>query len=452
MRLLILRQSVTADCDTIYSMRKSIWFILAAVLVLAACGSQEPDLAQDTRSSAVEAPSAVATIPIPEPTPANTSTPVPTPTNLPAPSPPPAIFMPPQLPAAAFLPIPTKTPTPQTATTASAPTPAAGPEKPALSEDRTIYAPDRSTSPPASPTPAIDANTLAPTPETLAAAESRRILRSTLAQTWESATPDIDLDDVIELFETGYILVTGKTPEQAGWTPLVLSEGKYIDFVTVRHPGDDGFIQATSYCCETTIDGLQTVVNGDTSPGTVLTSLAHEAGHALQRINNPAQNPHSRDSNVGAIREAQAYAFEAALIRALGDQANVNVSNLPISRETDAYVDRWRTRWTDKKDDLAFEHERGFLILWLAALADSSVGGAAEQIASQNRIVDSATLFDLHRSLVAVEPRDAASYIDSLFENLNDSLNIISGTISIRATQFPSPGSVEDSHAPYVVP
>jgi len=133
---------VTADCDTIYSMRKSIWFILAAVLVLAACGSQEPDLAQDTRSSAVEAPSAVATIPIPEPTPANTSTPVPTPTNVPAPPPPPAIFMPPQLPAAAFLPIPTKPPTPQPATTASAPTPAAGPEKPTLSEDRTIYAPE----------------------------------------------------------------------------------------------------------------------------------------------------------------------------------------------------------------------------------------------------------------------------------------------------------------------
>jgi hypothetical protein len=58
MRRSILRQSVTADCDTIYSIRKSIWFILAVVLVLAAWGSQEPDLTQDTRSSAVETPSA----------------------------------------------------------------------------------------------------------------------------------------------------------------------------------------------------------------------------------------------------------------------------------------------------------------------------------------------------------------------------------------------------------
>ncbi|MDP6454022.1 MAG: hypothetical protein QF898_11985 [SAR202 cluster bacterium] len=417
-------------------MRNSIWLILAAVMVLAACGSQESEDESTPTASAFETPPTVEVFPTPLPALApiaKSSVQPPIAVN----SPEPPIALPP--------------------TAVPEPTIAADPRGPSLEDERTIYAPDSSTFIQKSPTSVTNDTTLTPpppvpTPETIEPLESRRILLSTLGHTWESAGPDITLDDIIDAFETGYILVTGQTPEQAGWTPLVLSAGEYIEFVTIRHPGEEGFLQATSYCCEMTTDGLQTVVNGGVSPGTVLTSLAHEAGHALQRINNPSQNRHSRDSNVGAIREAQAYAFEAALIRALGAHGNVNVSHLLIEPQTDEYVDRWRARWTDKKDDLRFEHERGFLILWLAALADGTPGGAADQIASPLRVVDPKTLFDLHQKLVALEPGEADSYIDTLMEDLSDSLNVIAGTISIRATQFPSPGSVEDSHAPYVVP
>ncbi len=396
-------------------------------MVLMACGSQESEDQSTPAVSALETPPAVQ--PLPTPLPALT----------------PVVVN------------PVETPTATAPTVVPEPTAVADPRGPSLEDDRTIYAPDSSTFIQTVPTSVTNDTTLTPpppipTPETFEPVESRRILLSTLGQTRESGGTDITLDDIIEAFETGYILITGETPEQAGWTPLVLDQEKYIEFVTIRHPDDEGFLQATSYCCEVTSDGLQTVVNGGASPGTVLTSLAHEAGHALQRIANPSQNRHSRHSNVGAIREAQAYAFEAALIRALGVHGNVNVSHLPIEPKTDEYIDRWRARWTDKKDDLRFEHERGLLILWLAALADTTPGGAADQIASPLRVVDPKTLFDLHQTLVALKPGDANNYTETLMEDLSDSLNVIAGTISIRATQFPSPGSVEDSHAPYVVP
>ena len=422
-------------------MRNSIWFMLAAALVLAACGSDEPE---DVPTPA----------PIILPTPATIEAP---------PSLPPALIPVPRSPLQPFVatpPSPDLTLIRQTAADSPEPTPTAEPNETSLAnsqdEVRTLYAPDPSTPVPAPPTPVIVEHTLAPSPpapmpEILAPTESRRILLSTLGQSWESAQ-DITLVDILAVFETGYILVTGKTPEQDGWSPLILSDGEYIEFVTTRHPDDPGFQRATSYCCEETDEGLQTVSNADSSPGTVLTGLAHEAGHALQRIRNPSQNRHPRDSNVGAIREAEAYAFEAALMRALGVHSNLNVSTLLIGPETDEYIDRWRTRWTDKENDLRFEHERGFLILWLVALADISAGGAAEQIASQSRMLESETLFRLHRTLVALQPRDVEGYVDSLMADLSDSLNVIIGTISIRASQMGSHGSVEDSHASYVVP
>ena len=407
-------------------------------MVLAACGLDEPE---------------------DDPTPAPTILPTPVtieivPTALPALVPVPRS---PLQPSVAIGSAPVETPNPQPATDSSEPTAAADPDDTSSVEVRTLYAPDLATPVPATPTPTsgVQSETPtppAPTPAILEPTETRRILLSTLGQSWESAGQDIALPDILALFETGYILVAGQTPEQDGWSPLVLSDGEYIEFVTTRHPDDAGFRQATSYCCEMTGDGLQTVVNGDTSPGTVLTSLAHEAGHAIQRINNPSQNRHSRDSNVGAIREAQAYAFEAALMRALGVHSNLDVSTLLVGPETDEYVNQWRARWMDKGDDPRFEHERGFLILWLAALADTSPGGAAEQIASQRRMLDAETLFALHRTLMALQPRDVDSYIDTLMENLSDSLNVITGTISIRASQLGGYGSIEDSHAPYVVP
>lgn len=421
---------------TIYWMRNSIWFILAAVAVLAACGSQDAENEPIPTPPVVVARATVEVLPSP----------------VPAPAPSPRTSLQPPIAGNAG---PVETPTSQPIETSEA-TPTAASDRPSLDEDRTIYAPDSSTIIPSPPTPVV-ASTLTPapvipTPEILTPLESRSLLLSTLGRSWESIFQDVTLDDIIDLFETGYVLVTGQTPEQSGWSPLVLSDGEYIEFVTTRHPGDEGFQQATSYCCEAIDDGLKAVVNGDASPGTVLTSLAHEAGHALQRINNPSLNRYSRDTDVGAVREAQAYAFEAALIRALGVHGNVNVSRLEIDPETDEYIDRWRARWEDKGDNPQFEHERGLLILWLAALADTSVGGAADKIASEQRMLDWETLFSLHTSLMALEPREVSDYIDSLIGNLSDSLNVITGTISIRTTQFSSPGSVKDSHAPYVVP
>lgn len=409
--------------------------------MLAACGSDEPE--DD-----------------PTPAPTNLQTPA---TIEATPTPPPAPILIPKSPFQPTVAVPmspVSTPTQQPATALPDPTPTAEPDETSLDELRTLYAPDTATPIPATlitatTTSVIQPRSLAPptpTPVTLDPTESRRILLSVLGQSWESAGQDIAARDIVALFETGYILVTGQTTEQDGWSPLILPDGEYIEFVTIRHPNDSGFLKAISYCCELTADGLQTIVNGGTSPGTVLTSLAHEAGHALQQINNPSQIRHPRDSNIGAVREAQAYAFEAAIMRALGVHSDTDVSTLRVEPETAEYIDRWRTRWMDKRDDLRFEHERGFLILWLVALADDSAGGAAEQIASERHMLDAETLFGLHRTLVALRPREVDSYVDSLMENLSDSLNVITETISIRATEFGGYGSVEDSHASYVVP
>ena len=65
-----------------------------------------------------------------------------------------------------------------------------------------------------------------------------------------------------------------------------------------------------------------------------LAATAHEAGHALQGILNPAQNKGASAPSAGlirAMREAQAYAFDVALIRKIGDYGEVEYPDLVLN-------------------------------------------------------------------------------------------------------------------------
>ena len=201
------------------------------------------------------------------------------------------------------------------------------------------------------------------------------------------------VDDIIEVFETGYYLLTGSTAQEEGWTwiPRIMTLKEYLAFVDERHDGDPVLRLAAAFCCERTAEGLELLIKGSAAPAGVISSLAHEAGHARQRILNPVQSKSGRNTNLAAIREAQAYAFQAGLLRVLGEYAGVNATQFPVTYTFGPVINAWSEDAANFMDDLSQEHERARVLLWLAALHDTLLDDMKKELSS-NQILSPGSL------------------------------------------------------------
>ena len=90
------------------------------------------------------------------------------------------------------------------------------------------------------------------------------------------------VDEVLEVFDMGYYLVTGKSTIEDGWEPLILPPEEYEGAVD-RCCGDDFELKrALGFCCIDSPDGtrVQLIIRGNEPLLAVLMTVAHEAGHA----------------------------------------------------------------------------------------------------------------------------------------------------------------------------
>ena len=245
-------------------------------------------------------------------------------------------------------------------------------------------------------------------------------------------------DLVIEIFENGYYLLTGRTVQQDGWETRYFSREDYYALADERE--DPGLKRTLGWCCIRTEDGLALIMRADRPLDSATATTAHEAGHALQRLINPAHSKAKRDSLIGAIREAQAYTFEVALARKIGEYTRVETARWPSGYDWAPYLDQWRQAMTESVDDLTQEHDRGRLIMWQAVLNDPEFAHLREEL-DRNGHVSADSMMDMYRKFVNLTPSEVDPYVESItVESLSDDLNFIFGTVYKRtgfSIEFP---------------
>ena len=157
----------------------------------------------------------------------------------------------------------------------------------------------------------------------------------------------------------------------------------------------------------------------------VISTLAHEAGHARQIVLNPSQLTNDN----GALKEAEAFAFEAALIRKLGLYTRLNTSNFPdILR---SFVDDSVTSFQSSIDDLEAKHARGRLLVWLAVLGNPEFTALKNELLDDN-VLSPESLLILHDHFVNLRPAEIDEYVESLLSMFPENRNRITAAIDKR--------------------
>ena len=246
---------------------------------------------------------------------------------------------------------------------------------------------------------------------------------------------EIDGSDlVIEIFENGYHLLTGRTVQQDGWEARYFSVEDYNALAEGR--GDPSLKRTLGWCCIHTDDGLALVMRADRPLDSATATTAHEAGHALQRLLNPVQSKGTRDSLIGAMREAEAYSFEVALARRIGEYTGVETARLSTGYRWRAYLDQWRENFKDSMEDLTMEHDRGRLIMWQAVLHDPELSDLREEL-ERDGYLSADSVYRMFLRFTRLTPSEVEPYIESITpEILGDDLNYIIGTVNKRTGYF----------------
>ena len=235
---------------------------------------------------------------------------------------------------------------------------------------------------------------------------------------------------ITDVFENGYYLLTGRTPQQDGWQTRYL---KIEDYNALADElGDPALKRFAGWCCLRVEGGLELIMRGDLIVDEATSTTAHEAGHALQRLLNPVQSKTARESLIGAFREAEAYTFQVALIRKVGEYTGIETARWPSGYSYDAYLNSLREAFRDSVADLTEEHDRGRLIMWQAVLNDPELAHLKAEL-SQNGHVSADSLMDMFHKFVRLTPREIEPYIESITsKSLSNDLNRIIGTVNKR--------------------
>ena len=246
-------------------------------------------------------------------------------------------------------------------------------------------------------------------------------------------------DLVIEIFENGYYLLTGRTVQQDGWEARYFSVEDYNMLADER--GNPRLKRTLGWCCIRIDDGLALIMRADRPLDSATAITAHEAGHALQRLINPAQQPKGiQYSLIGALHEAQAFTLEVALTRKIGEYTHVETARFPSGYRWSEYLDRWRQGLRESIDDLTQEHDRGRLIMWQAVLNDPELAHLREELFRDGH-VSADSMLDMYHRFVRLTPSEVGAYVESItVDPLSDDLNRIFGTVNKRinfSIEFP---------------
>jgi hypothetical protein len=269
-----------------------------------------------------------------------------------------------------------------------------------------------------------------------------------------TATATVELsftEQAVQVFETGYFLVTGSSTAEDRWIPRVFSKEDYERFIDENAGGDPELKAALAFCCEETPDGLELIIKGSEASPTVIASLAHEAGHARHRVINPNQSGFSRDTAVGAVGEAMAYALEAAIVRKLGEYTGVNATLIPVESTASSVIRDWTAYVQENISDVALEHTRGHALLWLSVLRDPALADLKTELDDRHTLSPE-SLFLLHEHFVGMNPDEIEEYTSGLFTEFQNDRKSIEVTLLSRLATVPLEGFVRHSFEVFLMP
>ena len=242
---------------------------------------------------------------------------------------------------------------------------------------------------------------------------------------------------IIEIFENGYYLLTGgRTVQQDGWETHYYSVEDFNALADEREDPELRRVRTRGWCCIRTEDGLALIMRANSAFNESIAVTAHEAGHALQRLINPVQSKSPRHSLIGALREAEAYTFEVALVRKIGEYVDVETARWPSGNYNwGEYLAQWRQVLEESVEDPTREHARGLLLMWQAVLHDPDLAHLRAEL-RRNGHVSADSLMDMYHRFVSLTPSEVDPYIESItVESLSDDLNFILSTV-LKRTGF----------------
>ena len=243
----------------------------------------------------------------------------------------------------------------------------------------------------------------------------------------------IGSDLALEIFESGYYLLTDRTVQQDGWVVNFLSLEDYEELAYAL--GDPELLDYRGWCCTRADDGLGFYIRADITVDTALAVMANEAGRALQKMLNPVQDKAANDSLIGALREAQAYTFEVALARKLAEYLEVEIAGWPYDYHYGEYLNNWRDSMEDSVGDIAQERARGRLLMWQAVLHDPELKHLKSELRWDGR-VSADSLMDMYNRFVSLTPGEVEAYVQSISsESLTEDLDFIYDAVYKRIGQ-----------------
>ncbi|MBI2868053.1 MAG: hypothetical protein HYX97_06935 [Chloroflexi bacterium] len=244
------------------------------------------------------------------------------------------------------------------------------------------------------------------------------------------------IPQVMEVFEAGYYLMTGRTVQQER------DEHNLVIAIETRAQWTSTFEQSCARRYETTpparyqqvfeschefINNLgyfqqpgasssspAIQVRGDYTPRSVLQTLFHEIGHFRQWALQPDRSS-APSLSQRAMHELQAQAFEAAGVRLLEELTGYNLSTfeeIEYWRSVDSNFDRILSQRETE------EHNRAYLAVWGALLQDSALTSLRYKLTTFNYL-DSRGSLDLFAYMVALPMQEWAGSVDTYLANLD---------------------------------
>ena len=238
---------------------------------------------------------------------------------------------------------------------------------------------------------------------------------------------------IIDVVETGYWLLTGGTTQSDGWEARHYAREEYDRLADER--GDPGLKASAGWCCLRTDDGslLRLAMSGGEPLNSALETAAIQAGHAHQRLLNPAQNKTGGEPLIGAMNEAKARLFAVALLRRIGDYAGVETAQTPAGNAWDRYLLDERDAMRNAAADLSEERAGGTLIIWRALSHDPDFARLRGEL-RRNGELSADSLMEMYNKFVSLTPSEVGPYIESISAQapLSDVINYFAGAVGKR--------------------
>ncbi|MDA1173886.1 MAG: hypothetical protein O2826_05125 [Chloroflexi bacterium] len=251
----------------------------------------------------------------------------------------------------------------------------------------------------------------------------------------------------LELADVGYYLMTGTSTRDERLHILLLDrlayeswiDADYVEKFATSPVVDHPSILARREKLKTDNPAFKTrhqgrvilVVDAERPFTDVLSSLAHELGHANQDFQHPEQATVNGNDALDGIQEAQAQQFERAFWLTLEARLGTPLMAYPTHDAFISVIDAALDGWLDGYP--SEEHDLGHLIQWLAVLTDPALASLKNDLTTTGGLSAAGSL-TLFSHLVAVEPANATSYVNGLLAELSAQLPTIRALAEARLT------------------